>query len=1542
MFSSAFNYSHLAIHPAVWNLIKKNHSEEEASQLEVWLYSLAFENSEEFSRLHAMQQYYYSVDFWRSIQRSLEVNAAQPNALSITRDEDNHADSHSLIYIHFTQLVFFAETVLMLCQQQGLKLSHVLQYYDAVQQRCWVQINVTHLTELQYSQLVDALRCRHALNQTVVKNWPAMRTAVLNFALKVAPSVPELAELANWLAHEHFILLGVEDGEQTLGLCANGLILDPLPIRPSNGLSADAIQVGKLASHSPLQRDTQLDFVYLNTEMNGILVSVRIVGLFTSAAAHASLIYTPYLRKKYAYVLEQAPHTQQNKWRHVLENIPRHIWWPLSREELAYMTEQVVGLFARPRLKVLAYQQNYVHNYLIYLPKEQYTPSLLAQLIQLMHKKLALSSLPYQFVLDESPLARLSFSVATEQVSVSLDADKLEKACYRLLRGWHSELSALLAKSSSVEQYSASVFLSVFNAEYQQYYTPEMALNDILRLKTLQSGSVNLMIHTYYNAENALHLRLLQTNNPITLSSCLHVLENMGIQVLDEHPHHLPLNQGLQVYISDFSLKLPASPTPDYSPNLNYLEDAFLQINAKGLENDGFNRLILLANISAREVNVLRAYWKFWRQAGAGYSQPFIENCLAKHAILARQLIDLFYTYFSPFTRGDAKALLISMRSGLQSVIDLDEDKILNQFLAMIQATVRTNFFQANADGSPKSILALKLQSEQLAHIVDPKPLFEIFVYAPHMEGVHLRGGKVARGGIRWSERLEDYRTEILGLLKTQMIKNAGIVPVGAKGGFICKPSLLTAHLERQEMGVLAYQDYIRALLDLTDNFHQDVISHPALTICRDGNDPYLVIAADKGTAGFSDIANAIANAEGFWLQDAFASGGSNGYNHKEMGITARGAWQSLQQHALALGQSLDLPFTAVGIGDMSGDVFGNGVLLSPNMQLIAAFDHRHIFLDPNPNPALSFIERQRLFKLKKSSWADYHPAKISIGGGVFSRQSKIIELSTQIKKALSIQADRLSPAELIQAILRAPVFVLYNGGIGTYIKAAAESNAEANDRANDAVRIDAEALRCQVIVEGGNLGLTQAARVVYALQNGRIHTDSIDNSGGVECSDLEVNLKILLQPMLQHQEISREEQQKILRDLTPFVQKRVLTHQRANILAIELAAIMSPPMINMHARYLQQLDARGELNRKRLGLPNDEAIQLRKLQKKGLIAPELAVLIAQAKLMLYPEILASDIPDDTAYLPYLSAYFPDELLDLAQDYLPNHYLKREIISTQITSQLVNRMGLTFVFRLEEETGASAAHVTRAWLAACAIFQADSIWAQLAQQEAMPNVAAMPLRAYLDLHLELRKLLERSTRWILRNYRHAQDIFELVQDCSADILSYRQHLFAWHPNLPIKPLGDAAASDLVHLLACVEQLFCGLDIVQLHHSSQQALPEVSRLYFELGALLQMDWLLDSINILPRDNRWQNLARLTLRDDLYRMQRSLTAIVLQLMRQPATRQQAFMLWTQRNQEAIGQCQAFISDLRTQPNIDLAMLSSALREIRNRLLTGHLIV
>jgi glutamate dehydrogenase len=1439
------------------------------------------------------------------------------------------------------------------------------------------QADQASLDELA-EELERALADVHA----AVEDWQAMRERVGEIVAELAERPPpvapdELAEakaLLEWMEDDHFTFLGyreydlhTRDGEDVLSsVPGSGLgILRETEQKPvSHSFAQLPVEVRRRArepnllnltkanSRATVHRPAYLDYVGVKRfdEAGAVSGERRFLGLYTHTAYRASPWEIPVLRRKAQGVVDRSgfvPGGHDHKALvEILESFPRDELFQIEGDELHDMALGILHLGERRRVRLLVRRDVFGRflSCLVFLPLERFNTAVRRRIERILQDAYDGRSLDFSARVSESVLARLHIVVHTEHAAaLDYDVAAIEARLAQATRTWSDDLHDALIEQLGEER-GADLYRrygDAFPLAYRDDFSPHVAVADIQRIEGLgPDGDLGMSLYLPLESPAGhLAFKLLHSGRPILLSDVLPLLENMGARVTDERPFEVKPVDGQPVWIYDFGL--------DYGPNVEFqadrvrqiFQDAFAHSWRGAVENDGFNRLVLGAELTWQEVALLRAIAKYLRQAGSTFSRAYMEEALAGNPELARLLVELFRFRFKPprseGAEEKARELVREIEERLDAIASLDEDRILRSFLSVIRAMLRTNYFQAGQNGEPKPYLSFKLDPAGIPDLPAPRPMFEIFVYSPRTEGVHLRAGKVARGGIRWSDRREDFRTEVLGLMKAQTVKNAVIVPTGAKGGFVLKRPPRDREALRDEV-VECYRILVRGLLDLTDNVAGGEVVPPPDVVRYDDDDPYLVVAADKGTATFSDIANALSAEYGFWLGDAFASGGSSGYDHKGMGITARGAWESVKRHFRELGTDIaSTDFTVVGIGDMSGDVFGNGMLLSRHIKLVGAFDHRHVFVDPDPDPEQSFEERARLFALPGSSWADYDEALISRGGGVFPRTAKAIPLSSEARAALGVEAKKLTPNELIRALLRAPVDLLWNGGIGTFVKAKHESHAEVGDRASDAIRIDAEELRCRVVGEGGNLGLTQRARIAFALQGGRVLMDAIDNSAGVDCSDHEVNIKILLDAIVAEGDLTEKQRNALLVEMTDEVGDLVLRDNYEQTQAISTSVAQAGSMVAVHARYMRHLEQAEKLDPELEFLPDDETLTERHAAGEGLTAPEFAILLSYTKVALYEELLASDLPDDPHLAGELERYFPVAVRQRFRTRLARHPLRREIVASQVTNSLVNRAGTTFVFRLSEETGATGPDIARAFAVAREVFDLRSLWEEI---EALDGHVAA--RTLLAMHLKSRILLERATRWLLRNRPRPLDIAATTTQfgpgaaalaaAAGDVLCGpdREAARRTAEELVREGLQPALADRVGHL----ESTLPALDLVQIASETGLSFEDVTRVYFAIDDRLELHSLRERIAALPREERWEALARRALWEDLQSEHRALTADVVRESEDGAVADRVDE-WIATNGPAVDRCTHVLADVKAGGASDLATLSVAVREIRN---------
>ena len=1449
-----------------------------------------------------------------------------------------------------------------------------------------IHVEVDRQTEPEVLQeLYDCIRSVLEQVRTAVEDWPDMRERVYNLVSELEEDPPpidegDLAEakaFLKWIADDYFTFLGyreyellTEDEEDILknvpgtGL---GILREKSPRPISHSFAKLPPEVRRLA-HAPhllnltkansraiIHRPSYMDYVGVKKfDGSGEAIGERrFLGLYTFSAYSMSVLDIPIIRRKARYVLDRAdfpPGSHNEKdLIEILEIYPRDELFQISKEELFETSMGILHLQERQHIRLFVRRDAYGRFFscLVFVPRERYNTEIRERMQDILQTAFNGTNVEFNVRLSESVLARLHFTVYVTPGEVpDYNVDDIEERLVEATRSWTDNLYDALIEHFGEEQGTELFrkYREAFPPGYRAGFLARTAVADIRKVEELESeDDIEMSLyHPIEEPENFLGFKLFGLGEQISLSDILPLLEDMGVEVLDERPHKIKPAGSPPVWIYDFGLVHGAQEELQTGEVKEIFQDAFARAWRETVENDGFNRLVLLARLTWREITALRAYCKYLRQTQTTFSQNYMEDALAANPHIARLLVELFKARFDPDRKESAQEetdrLKREIEGSLDEVESLDEDRILRSFLNVTLATVRTNYFQSTDEGEPKPYLSFKFDPSRIPLLPLPRPMFEIFVYSPRTEGVHLRGGKVARGGIRWSDRREDFRTEILGLMKAQMVKNAVIVPVGAKGGFVVKrPPAQGGRETLMEEVVSCYRTLICGMLDLTDNLVGDRTVPPPDVVRYDEDDPYLVVAADKGTATFSDIANGISEDYGFWLGDAFASGGSTGYDHKEIGITARGAWESVKRHFRELGMDIqNNDFTVVGIGDMSGDVFGNGMLLSRHIKLVGAFNHLHIFLDPDPDPEASFEERERLFDLPRSSWTDYGEALISEGGGVFSRAAKSIPLSSQVKELLDVEEDSLTPQEVIQALLKAKVDLFFNGGIGTYVKASDETNADVGDRANDALRVDGKDLRCRVVGEGGNLGFTQRGRVEYALSGGRIYTDAIDNSAGVDCSDHEVNIKILLDSIVESGDMTEKQRNELLTEMTEEVSQLVLQDNYQQTQALSNAVAQAASMVDVHARYIRVLEHAGKLNRELEFLPGEEALAERKSNDMGLTAPEFAILLAYTKITLYRELLDSDVTEDPYLSGELERYFPTPLRERFRDRMQEHRLRREIIATRATNSMVNRCGTSCAFRLQEETGAPPPEIVRAYTAAREVFGMRGLWAQI---EALD--ARVEAQVQTRMLLEGRKLVERATRWLLRNRRPPLDV-------AATVSYFSERTAELSGRIP-ELLLDGAREDLLRAteqlveanvppelarrMATLKTMFSALDVVDVAEATGQPVETAAEVYFTLGDRLRFYWLRGHLEALPRDNRWQTLARAALHDDLYSQQAELTAEILRSVPEDLSASERIEAWMVANRALVERTLQVLTDINASGAFGLATLSVALREIRN---------
>ncbi len=1462
-----------------------------------------------------------------------------------------------------------------------------------------------------------------------VQDWQSMRGRIDGVIAELEPAtrhVPaeeldEIKAFLTWLADDHFTFLGYAaydlEGEgkdlvlrrvadSDLGILRSGegpvmsksFMAMPLPARLRAIEPAPPIAVTKANTKSTVHRATYLDFVGVKRYApdGEVIGEHRILGLFTSAAYNRSPREIPLLRRKFEAIIERAGHPRASHIGkalvNILETYPRDELFQADVDTLFSITTQILHLQDRQHIRVFLRKDAFERfvSCLIYIPRERYNTTVREHLQQLLADAFNGTDSEFQAQVSEARLARILVIVRTpDGIPDDVEIEALEREIKELAQTWPDRVHAALIESEGEETGNRLFreFGQAFPIAYHERVTPRAAVPDIHVLDQLEKNPDQGLGMSFYrkleDRPEIVRFKLIRPNLPLYLSDALPILENMGLRILYEEPHRIRTAKGRVFAMHDFAMRITNGQSVDVDAVRDAFQEVFEQSWSGLVENDGFNRLVLAAGLPVADIVVLRAYCKYILQLGSPFSQSYIEATFTSNKTLAADLVALFNTRFDPAFAGsrDAEIAALEKRieAGLEKVAILDEDRILRRYLGLIKATLRTNAFQLQADGSRKDYISFKFDPTQVPGMPLPRPAYEIFVYAPAVEGVHLRGGKVARGGLRWSDRREDFRTEVLGLMKAQMVKNGVIVPVGAKGGFFVKRPPEGGDRQAQvDEAIRCYRMFLSGMLDITDNQLKGEVIPPSDVVRYDDDDPYLVVAADKGTATFSDIANEVSQSYGFWLDDAFASGGSAGYDHKGMGITAKGAWESVKRHFRELGMDPAVDaFTVMGIGDMSGDVFGNGMLLSDKIKLVAAFDHRDILLDPNPDPAVSFKERERLFALPRSTWQDYDKSLLSPGGRVVSRSAKSITVSPEVKAALGLERDTWSPLELLNAILKAPVDLWWNGGIGTYVKASHETHHDAQDRTNDALRIDANELRCRVLAEGGNLGMTQGARI-EASQNGvRLNTDFIDNSAGVDCSDHEVNIKILLGEVMASGDLTLKQRDLLLAEMTDEVAELCLRNNSLQNLALSLIEARSAAVGEAQMRLMRKLERGGRLDRVIEELPDDTELAERRRAGRGLTRPEAAVLFAYAKMTLYTDVLATDLPDRPYFAGDLGKYFPRPLRRRFADEIAEHRLRREIIATWLANSVVNRGLDIFVTELEDETGAGMGDICLGYVITRDAFKLLPLWAAI---EALP--VAVPASLQIEMLNEARDTLVRGTRWFLAHTPRPIRIGKTVAAFAPAIEQLQTSLEETLSANQATVLAGAVAAhaeagvdrELARRVAGLPYLLAACDIVTVARELQGGAPPptvaefipviqasddtdagengdgldplpVARLYFALDEGLDLSWLRGRLLRAPIRSRWDRMALSGLEDELAMALRALTVAAWHAGIRATTPAEASAQvddWLGANLVGLERYRELLAEIEGTTEPDLAMLSvvvnSAGKLLRNVVLAA----
>ncbi|PSL16291.1 glutamate dehydrogenase (NAD) [Marinobacterium halophilum] len=1530
---------------------------------------------------------------WEFVQ---QYDRSAPKVRLFNPDLEQHGwhSSHTVIQLLFPDMPFLVDSVRMALNHEQIGIHSIFnsvlpsrrsgqqleQLSAGGESESFIYLEVDRQTDTErLRQLRHTLSELHTQVAAAVHDYDAMRNRAAELATQLRTrddaDAREAADFIDWLQADNFTFIacdqldfGTEDGRfvaqrqpgQELGTLR--LESDAERTRRFNSLSDDEqramqdsapLQLARYSRRSRIHRPAYLDLVVVKRfDVDGqVCGEHRFYGLYTLPVYRERLERIPLLRCKLSRLLANSgfsPNGHSGKALvQILHELPRDEVLLASDAELLQLSRGVFDLQERRRTRLLMRRDTCgkFATFLYFVPRDSFNTELRSQVQDLLARALNTTEIDFTTYYSESILARVHFVARIQPEALNeLDFAAIEAEVVAISRSWSDDLHQAL-----IDEYGeargnrlSNQFRSACPPAYRQHFSPAKAVFDLGHLESL-SNERTIAMSFYRQLEQSrdeLRFKLFLRDTPLVLSDAIPVLENLGMRVLGEHPYRLDAADGSRFWIHDFTLSCPQANAIDLDEVRDIFQEAFAAIWSGLAENDAFNQLVISAGLNWREVAMLRAYARYNQQTRFGFSQSYMAATLVRHSHLTRLLVAFFRARFEPQRQTHERSSALTERihhsllDALEQIENLSDDQILRRYLELMQATLRTNYFQLDNAGMPREYLAFKLSPAEISNMPKPRPVFEVFVYSPRIEGVHLRGGKVARGGLRWSDRLEDYRTEVLGLVKAQQVKNAVIVPMGAKGGFVAKQ--LPTGGSREEMqaeGIACYRIFISALLDITDNLESGSLVPPVDVVRHDDDDPYLVVAADKGTATFSDIANAIAAERSFWLGDAFASGGSQGYDHKGMGITARGAWESVKLHFSE--QGLDTQrddFTVIGIGDMAGDVFGNGMLLSEHIRLVAAFNHMHIFLDPNPDAATSYTERQRLFNLPRSSWEDYDTALISNGGGVFSRSAKWIPLSPELRERLQIDAERLSPNDLIRALLKAPVDLIWNGGIGTYIKASHESHADAGDKASDPLRVDGCELRCKVLGEGGNLGATQLGRIEFCRHGGRANTDFIDNAGGVDCSDHEVNIKILLNEQVAAGDLTLKQRNSLLREMTDEVATLVLQNNRDQALAISNAEHHARQAPDAYIRLIRTLEQSGRLDRALEFLPDDAELEARKAQGELLTRPELSVLISYSKSRLKEALIDSTLIEDAHIRATLLTAFPPKLRTAYPEALYSHRLCREILATQLANALVNQMGITFIDELQQSTGAAAADIVRAWICARDSLGVPAIWLQI---HALDNRISPELQQ--QLRTSTVQLLRRTTRGFLRQSSTGLNTAELVEEYGTGMNTLRDLLPQLRDQLPgledsarLEQLLQAGVDEQLSIqLTAIDLLDQLLGVVIVASSNRQNLELAARIYFDLTQRLELPGFAATLARFKAGTHWQTLAIEGLED-------LLTSSPLNICRHLLTRSEtvdadALADWQNRNTAALERWQQLCREARGHDD-DIALLSVAAGELK----------
>ena len=1522
--------------------------------------------------------------FQRRVWDSVHIDVENPEY-----ERDGWASDHTIVQIAHPNMSFITDSVMMELSGSGLITHHLQNMVFAVvrdadgrmlridpkspdaRQEVLIYAEIDRLEADRLEPLGRRLDSILKDVRAGVSDFPAMKRRLRAIVGSLHASPPALSAeeteesiaFLEWLDKSSFTFLGYREfdfeggtirqvPDSALGILRNRepaserlLAEQPADTRAFL-LERTLLAFSKSGTRSKVHRPAYPDYIAIKrfNAAGEVIGEQGFLGLYTSTVYSERPDHIPLVRRKVANIRRRSgldPDGFDGKiLAHVLASYPRDELFQCSEDELFANAMAITQIHERRRTRVFLRRDRYglFYTCLVFLPRELFNTQLRVRIQDLLKATLGAQDAPFDAYFSESILVRLQFTIRVPPgSSESVDIDDLQNAIVSLTRDWSQDLRQALVHEcgETAGRLLIETYLDALPAAYREAHAPRAAVADIQDMERL-SAQRSLTMRLYRgpeDPEDMFYLRVFHLGEPLPLSDLIPALEHMGVRAIGEHPYRINCASAA-IAIHDFELSF-GRPL-DIAAVGGRFEDAFVRVWNGAADDDSFNRLILIAGLDWREVSVLRTYARYMKQTQFGFGQEFISDTLSKHPLIASHLAQLFVERFDPDGKGDGRALREQIVVLLDRVELLNEDRILRRLLDLIQATQRTNYFQRDAEGAPKPQLALKIAPRFLPNIPAPVPLHEIVVFSPRVEGLHLRAGPIARGGLRWSDRLEDYRTEVLGLVKAQTVKNAVIVPTGAKGGFFVRnpPAARDALMAE---GIACYRQFISGLLDVTDNIVAGVIVPPERVRRYDGDDPYLVVAADKGTATFSDYANEVSAAYGFWLGDAFASGGSNGYDHKKMAITARGAWISVQRHFNERGIDAQKdPITVLGIGDMSGDVFGNGLLRSRSVRLVAAFNHLHVFIDPNPDPEASFDERARLFALPRSGWNDYDATLISRGGGVFPRAQKSIAITPEMRERFGLETTGCSPDELIHALLKAPIDLIWNGGIGTYVKATGETHADVGDRANEGLRVNAAELGAKVFGEGGNLGMTQAARVEFALAGGSVNSDFIDNAGGVDCSDHEVNLKVLFNQLVADGDLTVKQRNQLLVEMTEDVADLVLTNNFRQAQALSIAQRHVRDRLAEYQRFMSRMEADQRLDRALEGVPSDDVLADRATRGESLTRPELAVLLSYAKTHIKERLIGSSIHSDAVIADAIFDEFPSVIRERYAEATRTHRLYRDIVATIVANDVVHHLGIPSVVHLSDFVGGEPEEIVRAYFAAARCFGIREVFRSI---EALDGVDG---ETRLDMLLQITQLARRSTRWFLRHRRNALDVAGLTQHFAASITLLAQSRLAlmgvsgrarrdeqierWTEAGVAASVADACgnAAALVTTLPVI-------DAAERHNAPPQRVAEV---FAALNASLSIDWLADQLSRVAPSSLWQAMERDLLLDDLMADQGLLAARInaeLVTRGEVGADPAALEGWLTRHQSFVRAWRTAIDSAQRATTRDFSMMSMTCRKL-----------